>query len=272
MICNSYNYIYLIFKADHGTSFKKLHKSKSNLAAYKVLRKTSVVLIEQLNLFEMTVHLHHIDGLTPLELEKLTHSLTTELERKQYLVTTVIPSRGYYKGMMLLRRVLKKSKQFDLYKSLKLAYDEAVNPVYGEKLKLLQKPEVEHETRSVSSSAMFIGSHYLYKNSEGEDKRPTSISSCSSDDSGDDILLASPEEQLSMSSYDVDIEVPRFVVTSSPHRQRSGHISYQLRPYRVPPRQAESVTNNMPDNSGASDHDKVSVIAVSVKLLLRVIY
>ena len=79
-------------------------KFKSNSAADKALRETSVVLTEQLNLFETTIHLHHINGLTSLEFENLTHSHTTKLEQKQYLVTTGIPGRGYYRGMMLLRR------------------------------------------------------------------------------------------------------------------------------------------------------------------------
>ena len=61
-------------------------KFKSNLAADKALRRTSTVLVEQLNLFETTLHLYEIDGLTTLEMEKLRHlhSLqTTELERKR---------------------------------------------------------------------------------------------------------------------------------------------------------------------------------------------
>ena len=107
--------------------FKK--KFKSYLAADKALRRTSTVLVEQLNLFETTLHLHEIDGLTTLEMEKLRHLQTTELEQKQYLETGVIPSKGHYRGMTLLRRALKKSKQFDLYNCLDKAYEEAVNGV-----------------------------------------------------------------------------------------------------------------------------------------------
>ena len=174
------------------------------MAAYKALRKASVVLIEQLNLFETSLPLYAINGLTLLELQKLGHSYTTEPERKQYLVTTIIPSKGYYRGMMLLRRALKKSNQFDLHNSLKNAYDEAVNILFSEKLELPHTPESKHETGSNSSvepvsssvepvcfsditSAMFTGSSLLYRGEGKVQNRPISVDNDSSDES-DDVL------------------------------------------------------------------------------------
>ena len=49
-------------------------KFQSNPAADKALRRTSMVLVEQLNLFETTLHSHKINGLTPLEMEKLIYN------------------------------------------------------------------------------------------------------------------------------------------------------------------------------------------------------
>ena len=268
-------------------------KFKSNLAADKALRRTSTVLVEQLNLFETTLHLHEIDGLTTLEMEKLRHSHTTELERKQYLVTGVIPGKGYYRGMTLLRRALKKSKQFDLYNCLDKAYEEAVNGVIAEKLKIQQTSENKHETLTGSTcsvetasdfctsitSAMFTGSTSLHWDGGGEGKnqnRPTSINSNSSDESNDDIVsldspLDSPveqQQQLSLPSCDVDVmlQIPlsqgsttTISLMSSPHRLRSNHISLQSHPYKTkkPSMQAVSLTVNViPENS--SDGNSIS--------------
>ena len=57
---------------------------KSNRVADKALRQISVNLVQQLNLFETTLRLHAIDGLTLLETQKLQSSQETEIERKQY--------------------------------------------------------------------------------------------------------------------------------------------------------------------------------------------
>ena len=278
-------------------------KFKSNPAADKALRRTSVVLTEQLNLFETTIHLHHINGLTPLELEKLTHSHTTELERKQYLVTTVIPGKGYYRGMMLLRRALKKSKQFDLYNSLDKAYEEAVNVVVAEKLKL-QTSESKHETGSLCSvetasefctsitSAMFTGSNSLCRDDGGQGRsqsRPTSINSDSSDESDDDVVsldspLDSPgeqEQQLSLSSNDTDVTLQvalsqgsraTISLTPSPHRLRSNHICHKSHPYKPPGKPVSFTVNVLPDNStncnsNSDHHEKVAPVIENVSWL-----
>ena len=260
-------------------------KFKSNPAADKALRSISMVLVEQLNLFETTLYLHKINGLTPLEVQKLGNSHTTELERKQYLVTGVIPSKGYYRGMTLLRRALKKSNQFDLYNRLDKAYQEAVNEVIAEKLKIQQASENKHETLTGSTcsvktasdfcnsitSAMFMGSNSLYRSGGGEGKnqnRPTSINSDSSDDNDDDVVwldspLDSPLEQQQQSpSCDVDVtlQIPlsqghraTISLASSPHRVRSDHISLESNPHKTnlrPSGQAVSLTVNViPENS-----------------------
>ena len=105
----------------------KAEKFKSNAAADKALKKISVDLVQQLNLSDTTLHLHAMNGLTPLETEKLQNGYITELERKQYLVTTIMPSKGLYKGMRLLRRALKQSGQAEVFNSLEKAYEAAVD-------------------------------------------------------------------------------------------------------------------------------------------------
>ena len=185
-------------------------KFKSDVAADKALKRVSLDLVRQLNLFDTTLHLHAINGLTLLEVEKLGNSHSTELERKQYLVTTVIPSKGAYRGMRLLRRALKQSQQYEILNTLEKAYEDAVDTVIAKKLGLTHAPEVKHETGHGSSvqatgsdlcdsitSAMFSGSDLLQRDDRGHKKsythlgRPTSSStgvsssSSSSDDEGD---------------------------------------------------------------------------------------
>ena len=128
----------LFFKMSRSTneSTKEKFKFKSNVAAGKALRKISAELVEQLNLLETTIHLHKINGLTPLELEKLSNFYTTSLERKQYLVTTIIPSKGHYEGMRLLRRALKRSEQNEILKILEKAYEDAVDTIIADKFEI----------------------------------------------------------------------------------------------------------------------------------------
>ena len=102
-------------------------------AADKALKSISVNFVEQLNLFETTLHLYTMDGLTTLEREKLQNIYITELERKQYLMTIVIPSKGPYKGMTMLRRALKETGQHEILNSLEKAYENAVHTNMAEK-------------------------------------------------------------------------------------------------------------------------------------------
>ena len=286
-------------------------KFKSDVAADKALKRVSLDLVQQLNLFDTTLHLHAINGLTLLEAEKLGNCHSTELERKQYLVTTVLPSKGAYRGMRLLRRALKQSEQHEICNTLEKAYEDAVDAVIAKKLGLTQAPEVKNETVSSCypvqatgsdlcdsiTSLMFGGTDLLQQDGRGDKKkhirthlgRPTSSStgvtsssSSSSDDDNDDaVSLDSPVQQQTLVDIKFQIPLSRdsgktvVAVTSLPHRQRSSHISYQSNPYKSnfkPPRQAVSVAINVvPDNSNADDHDKTPVIAANVSTLLSVI-
>lgn len=118
-------------------------KYRSDRAADKALKRTSVKLVNQLDLFDTTLHLHAMDGLTQLETEKLGNSYKTELERKQYLVTTVIPSKGQYKGMKLLMRALRQTEQYEILSLLEKTYDEEVDVIIS------KKPELKHKLGKV---------------------------------------------------------------------------------------------------------------------------
>lgn len=239
----------IIFKMSRSPN----QKFKSNRAADEALRKMSLDLVEQLNLFETTLYLHKSNGLTPLEMEKLGNCYTTELERKQYLVLTVIPSKGHYRGMRLLRRALKQSKQYKLYNSLKKAYEEAVDAVIAEKLRLPQpESKVKHEAGASypeeTASDLYDSITFpLFNDANSLNprynlNRPTSpsTSSSSSDASDDDIIsLDPPAEQQPLPSYvDVKLEVafPQGRTTTislsyPPHRLRSNDISGKSNPY-----------------------------------------
>ena len=278
-------------------------KFKSNLAADKALRRISMDLIEQLDLFETSVHLHKVSGLTQWEMEKLSNSHNTELERKQYLVTTVLPSKGHYRGMRLLRRALKESKQDEIANMLDKAYEGAVDAVIAERLRLSQTPEVKGEKTGTShavqptaserhdsiTSATFSSIDLMYRDGGGDVRgekksknlnKSTSLetnSSDSDDDDGDDIIsLDSPvEQQQPLPSYvDVRFQLPlsqgnrtTISVTPSPHRQRSNHISHRSNPFKANATQLEQAlsftVNVMPENSN-TDNDRVTNI-VSVK-------
>ena len=114
---------------------KKIFKSNQadDQAADKALKSVSASFVERLNLFDTTLHLYTMDGLTSLEREKLQSIYVTELERKQYLMTIVIPSKGPYKGMTMLRRALKETRQHEILNILEKAYENAVHTNMAEK-------------------------------------------------------------------------------------------------------------------------------------------
>ena len=265
-------------------------KFKSDPAADKALKRTTLCLVDQLNLFETTLHLQSMDALTRVEAEKLGNSFITESERKQYLLTTVIPSKGYYRGMKLLKRALKQSNQFEIVNTLEKAYEVAVDAVLAERLKLSEKPpeEVNHETgasypvqvtASGSITSESLSESFLDKDS-GNDlrksrkfNRPTSpdsskdSSSSSNDDEDDVISLDSPVQQQPLPSHvDITLHLPASTgstatvsVASSPHRPRADHISYKSHPYKCKVKQQEqavSVTVNLlPENSNKEEED-----------------
>ena len=281
-------------------TLKKMSKSKqkfkSNSAADKALRKISVDLIEQLNLFETRVHLHKISGLTPLEMEKLSNSHDTERERKHYLVTDVIPSKGHYKGMRLLRKALKGSKQDELLNMLDKAYEGAVDAAIAGRLRLSQTPEVKTietgPTQSSASvcydddsitSAMFSGLDLVYSDGKSDVRRNRNLKKSgsldtdgsSTDDGADIISLDSPvQPQQPLPSYvNVQLSLSQgnraaVSVMSSPHRQRSNHISHRSNPYKAnstqPEQVAVSLTVNVVANDGNNSSDSVTS-TVSVK-------
>lgn len=197
----------------------------SDQAAEKALKKILVDLVRQLNLFDTMIHLHAMDGLTDLETEKLQNFALTESERKQYLLTSVIPSKGHYKGMTLLMRALKQSKQFEILKALEKAYEDAVNVKITEKLGFSHSPEVKHKTEGKYhvqttasdccdsiTSVMLSNLEFVCKDPEGDKRRHENFTGCNSsssdDDEGDDdngsvILLDSPQEQPQPQSCDV---------------------------------------------------------------------
>lgn len=189
-------------------------KYRSDRAADKALKRTSVKLVNQLDLFDTTLHLHAMDGLTQLETEKLGNSYKTELERKQYLVTTVIPSKGQYKGMKLLMRALRQTEQYEILSLLEKTYDEEVDVIIS------KKPELKHKNGegcpvqatasecgdSINSAVLSDSSLVHEDDSRNIDGLTISISSSSDDDNDDDvILLDSPvvEQQPQTESDDV---------------------------------------------------------------------
>ena len=171
-------------------------KYRSDRAADKALKRTSVNLVKQLDLFDTTLHLHAMDGLTQLETEKLGNSYKTELERKQYLVTTVIPSKGQYKGMKLLMRALRQTEQYEILSLLEKTYDEEVDAIISKKPELKHKSGEGYPVQATASecsdsinSAVLSDSSLVHKDdSRNVDglTRTISIGSSSDDDDDDD--------------------------------------------------------------------------------------
>ena len=110
--------------SESGQELKSDHADDQ--AADKALKSVSVNFVEQLNLFDTTLHLFKMGGLTPLEVQKLQNNYVTELERKQYLMTVVIPSKGHYKGMALLKQALKQTEQIEILSILEKEFENAV--------------------------------------------------------------------------------------------------------------------------------------------------
>ena len=99
-------------------------------AANRALRSiTRLEVLRQLNLFETVIALYSLEAITPLEKEILDNPHNPELQRKDYLLTTVIPRRGPYKGIKVFQDALKKSEQFEVLRVLNQAYEDAVNAV-----------------------------------------------------------------------------------------------------------------------------------------------
>ena len=276
-------------------------KFKSDRAADRALKRTSPHLVEQLDLFDTTLHLHAMDGLTPLETEKLGNFCETQLERKQYLVTTVIPSKGQYKGMILLMRALRQTEQYEVLSLLEKTYDEEVDAIISKK-QLKHKAGEGYPIQATASdcddstnSAVLSDSNSVYKDGGGNVRRQRNIDSLtrslssSSDEDNDEVIsLDSPVEQQPQTQSDNVIsppnppvqQSPRYdvrlsvTVTSSPHRPRSDHISHSTHPYKAKPtEQHVSITVNPAlDNSNNNNAGAVSNIKVHDVILLLYMY
>ena len=192
---------------------------ESNLAADRALRRiTTVEVLRQLNLFETILHLYSMGQITDLEKQTLENIYNPELQRKYYLLTNVIPSRGWFRGMQLLQQALKQSEQFELLNILDKAYEDAVNSIVaGESFGLSQDPNPEasdpaqaaasNRCDSISSNFTSASDPDLVCTANNEDAlrrdeslgRHMSFSSCSqssSDDGCDTIPLENfPQQQ-----------------------------------------------------------------------------
>ena len=103
---------------------------ESDAAANRALRSiTRLDVLRQLNLFETVIAMYSLEAVSPLEKEILDNQHNPELQRKDYLLTKVIPGRGSYKGMQVFREALKRSDQLEVLRILEQAYDDAVDGI-----------------------------------------------------------------------------------------------------------------------------------------------
>ena len=225
---------------------------KSNQAADKALKRMSVNLVKQLNLFDTVLNLHAMDGLTALEMEELTSFYKTELERKQYLVITVIPSKGQYKGMKLLMQALRQTEQYEVLSLLEKTYDEEVDAIIDNVGSIASPVEEQPQPQS--------GDVFSLKSSVTVEQQLQSQS--------DDVSpFESPEQQphsqsdgVSSLAFPVIAEQPQSQSNSSaslnsPTQQQS---QSQITPYfkfRLPPTYSGTVTFAVSPSSQSSTDD-----------------
>jgi len=104
---------------------------ESDEAADKALKAiSSMDTLEQFNLFATVIQLYKNGGLTQLELQKLQNIYVTELERTTLLVTNIIPSKGQYKGMQMLRIALKETEQHTILNKLDKTYKDTMDALH----------------------------------------------------------------------------------------------------------------------------------------------
>ena len=248
----------------HNRSKQKI---KSDSAADKALKGTLSRLVEQLNLFETTLHLQSMDALTRVEVEKLSNSFITESERKQYLLTTVMPSKGYYRGMRLLRRALKQSNQFELVNALEKAYEDVVDAKkFNNEARVSLQATASNRCDSITSELLNVD---LWK-------CPGSSNHDGNNSDNDIHIISHPPVQQQLlplsSRVNVALQLPvsqdssaSVSVASTAHRQRSNHICCKSNPYRHKansPEQAVSVTVNVENSKFNTDvglHEIVNI-------------
>ena len=76
------------------------------------------------------IQLYKNGGLTQLELQKLQNIYVTELERTTLLVTNIIPSKGQYKGMQMLRIALEETEQHAILNKLDKVYKDTMDALH----------------------------------------------------------------------------------------------------------------------------------------------
>ena len=251
---------------------------ESDLAADRALRRiTTVEVLRQLNLFETMLHLYSVGEISALEKEILENFYNPELQRKNYLLTNVIPSRGHFRGMQLLQQALKQSEQFEILKLLERAYEEAMA---GESFDLSQEhnsgagdpPQAASSNRcdSVSSinRANAASDPYTANNEDASGRESLSRltswsgSSQSSCEDPSETAPSIPQQQQQplhvplsptvspSSSSHIIIQVPftqlqSTTVSVTPcQRRRSDHICFESNPYKQRLEQSISVTIN----------------------------
>ena len=186
-------------------------KFKSDEAAAEALeRMLEEDMVQKLDLYDTTFHLHAMDKLTLSETQELQDTGIAELERKRYLLKNVVPTKGPYEGMRALRRALKHSKQTEILNVLEKAYENALNPILVEKLRRLQMAELECQTEvgyPVQATASdchdditVFDLSLVRRDDGGTESRSAMSNSVSSDDDDDDncdydVTLDSPVEQ-----------------------------------------------------------------------------
>lgn len=195
-----------------------MSKIESDLAADRALRRIATVeVLRQLNLFETILHLYSMGQITDMEKEILENIYNPELQRKYHLLTTVIPSRGRFKGMQLLQQALKKSEQYELLNILDKAYEDALDAINAEESFSLTKdpnpgasdPAQEAASSrcdSISSNITSASDPDFVSTANNEDAlrrdessgrhmSPSSCSQSSSDDGCDTITLENVPQQ-----------------------------------------------------------------------------
>ena len=240
-------------------------------------------MLEQLNLFETIVQLYSIDGLTRLENEELHNHHVPEIRRKSLLLTSIIPGKGHYKGMRMLRRSLKKTGQHAILNKLNKAYEKAVDALIANNLQLHHSSSEASMTNSVmtanssdvdciSITSQELNADLFYRgrvsrksrggsHHQGHDDSSTvsgsSSGSSSSDEDYDDDILDGDDEPnvIRLDSFGVPCvqESTQDCHTSAlltPFRERSSHIFLKSNPRKLVSNRAELSTSTDRIESG----------------------
>ena len=265
-----------------GKGAERKQKFVSEVAADKALKQiSSMDMLEQLNLFETIVQLYSIDGLTRLENEELQNPYVPEIRRKNLLLTRIIPGKGHYKGMRMLRRSLKKTGQHAILNKLNKAYEKAVDALIANNLQLHHSSSEASMTNSVmtanSSDVDCIsitlnadlfyrgrvsrksrgGSHHQGRDGSSTVSSGSSSGSSSSDEDYDDDILDGDDEPnvIRLDSFgepcvQESTQDCRTSALVTPFRERSSHIFLKSNPRKLVSNRAELSTSTDQIESG----------------------